>query len=278
MKTMWTDTRPNGQPIEPGTVCFVSDLEDGTHPQYTYGKDQAEVLQKLALNNMHAQATLARRTAPAAQPGTPAPAAAIPARMTAGEVMEATSQLTDPARAGDAAARLIKDATGFDPARAAMDSFMRLAQEWEEETPDFLQHAGNRKLMAQAVGRKVGGRVGLITKQMLDETFAELTAREELFVAQPVTPPAPHTNNLETFPGENQVRSVERPRGARFATGIPARRLSSPQIAQPKTLKYTKEQIDSMPLSASKRLIENDDKDYALACATYYPEPSAVMA
>lgn len=273
MNTYWTDKRPNGQPIEAGTVCLVSDLQDGTHPQYTYGKTQEEVLHKIALNNMHAQVALQRRTQPAnpQNPATPRPVAA-PTRMTPDERMQAMAERDNPATAGAAMARLIKDDTGFDPEQQAMESWKRLAGEWADETPAFYNHLGNRTLLARTAGIRVGGRVGLITKQMLDECFAALQASGEIFDG-PETP-----NNLEAFPDESPVRRVERQRGARFATGIPGNRLNAPQIVQPKTLKYTKEQIDRMSLAQSKRLIESDDKDYAAACDVYYPQTRQATA
>jgi hypothetical protein len=147
MKTYWSTTRANGEPVEPGTVCLVSDPEDGTHPIYTYGKDQEEVLHKVSLNNMHAQAALQRRiqTAPPAA----APRAEVPAPMSAGEIMEAMAQRDNPATAGAATARLIADHTGVDLNRLAMNEFIRLATEWEQETPEFFSHPGNKTLLAR---------------------------------------------------------------------------------------------------------------------------------
>lgn len=264
MRTYWSETRPNGQPIDPGTVCLVSDLEDGTHPQYTYGKDQQEVLDKIALNNMHAQAALQRRTAVA--PAVVQPAAT---RMTADERAQAMVERDNPATAGAAMARLIKDDTGVDLEQQAMTNWKNLAENWVAKTPTFYNHPGNRTLLARAAGLRVGGRVGLITEQMLNECFAELQGAGELFEApeQPATP-----TNLETFPGESPVRRVERQRGARFATGMPGTRFNAPQTTQPKTLRYTKEDIERMPIAQSRRLIQAEDKDYAAACDFYFPQ------
>lgn len=265
MKAYWTDKRPNGQPIEAGTFARVIDLEDGTHPQWVYGATQEEVWQKIESTNMHAQQALARR---AAVPATPAAPAVIPARMSPNDRMRTMAELNDPAKAGAAMAALIKDDTGFDPEQEAMNSWKRLAEEWVDETPGFYNHPGNRTLIARAAGLKVNGRVGLITKQMLNECFAALHATGELFEA-PATP-----QNLETFPGESPVRR-ERERGARYATGIPGNRLGTPQNAQPKTLKYTKEDIERMPISKSRQLISSDDKEYAAACDFYFGTPQA---
>lgn len=268
MRTYWSETRPNGQPIDPGTVCLVSDLEDGTHPQYTYGKDREEVLEKIARNNMSTQAEMARRN-------TVAPTVVQPTstRMTADERAQAMVERDNPATAGAAMARLIKDDTGVDLEQQAMNNWKRLAEDWVAKTPAFYDHKGNRTLLARTAGLRVGGRVGLITEQMLNECFAELQGAGELFDPRPSTP-----TNLETFPDASPVQRVERPRGARFATGMPGTRFNAPQTTQPKTLKYTKEDIERMPIAQSRRLIQAEDKDYAAACDFYFPQTAQATA
>lgn len=68
MRVYWSDKRWNGQPLQPGTVCLVTDLEDGTNPIYTYGADQQEILDKLARQNANAQLALARKAANSPSP------------------------------------------------------------------------------------------------------------------------------------------------------------------------------------------------------------------
>lgn len=267
MKAYWTDTRPNGQALETGTFARVIDLEDGTHPTWVYGKSESEVWEKIELNNMHAQQALQRRaSAPPVDPAAPAATVVAP-RMTADQRMQAMAERDNPATAGAATARLIADDTGVDLNKLAIDNFSRIAKEWEQETPNFYVHQGNRRLISTEVARKTNGRMGLVTKPMLSEAFEYLQRRGELFEGPAA--PAPH---LETLPVQEPVQRVERPRGARFATEIPRNRLGSPQTAQPKTLKYTKEELDRIPPSQSRRLIEINDMDYAAACDAFYPQ------
>jgi hypothetical protein len=275
MNTYWTQIRPNGQPVEPGTVCYVQDPEDGTNPIFTYGANQQEVLDKVARNNLNAQRTLSERRRQPAQPGSPSPGpVAVPKPMTSDEVAQATADLGNPAKAGSAIARLAGDALGLDLNQVALDNFKRLAEEWEQETPEFYPHPGNRTLVGDLAGRKVGRKVGLITKELLTECFHEMQDRGMLFAApaQPITPqPEPSTVSGR----EPGAARVERPRGEVFSTGASSRRFRAPQTPQTRTLKYTEEQIRTMPMAKSQQLIEDNDPDYAAACDYYYREASA---
>jgi hypothetical protein len=252
----------------------VIDLEDGTHPIYTYGATMDEVLEKIERQNGNAQLALARRSAsPAPQSSQQQPAAIPPRpRMTAEEVMQATQDLQNPAKAADAIVRLTADATGVDPRQVAMDNFKRLAQEWENETPEFYQHPGNRTLVGAAAGRKVGHQVGLITKDILTQCFNELLNSGQLFEmppdgSQPQPSPTP-----SPFPAESQVQRTERPRRSAvtsYSTGIRGTQLRAAQTAQPRTLKYSASDIETMPLAKSRALLERKDPDYLASVAEY---------
>lgn len=274
MKMEWTTTRQNGEPLRPGTVCRVLDMEDGTHPIYYYGKTEQEVNDKIALNNMHAQRALARRaeappqnnTAPTT---TPSPIATRK-RMTADETMQATVDLQNPAKAGDAVTRLVQDATGMDLRQMAMDAFKARAEEWVHETPDFYNCKPNRSLLATRLGVMVNGDVSLISKEMMTQCFHTMLNAGDL-----VENPGDE-ENVTTLPDENQVHRAETTRSGRSGTGTRSTNFRAPQSAQTRTtLKYTRDQIDRMSITKTEALIRSGDKDYAEACEFYYPSAKA---
>lgn len=267
----WTETRPNGKPIEAGTVCWVTEPIDGGHPIYTYGKDQQEVIEKLARTNAHAQAALARKSTAPATPATPT--ATAPARMTADEVMQATQDLQNPAKSGTAVARLVQDATGIDLGRLALNNFAALAQEWQQETPDFYEHPGNMHLLVGRAKAYAGGTIANVTKEHLSRAFDDLQHEGMLFEAPASQSTLP--NNQPTpspVPDENQVQRTERPRGSRFATSTRSTgfRAAPQHSSQTRTPKYTAEEIRSMPNSKSRALIDANDADYNYACEFHF--------
>lgn len=258
MKASWSTTRPNGTPIDAGTFCRVIDLEDGSHPIYTYGATQEEVFEKIERQNANAQIALQRRNSP------PQATPSTRPRLTADEVMQATQDLQNPAKAADAIVRLTADATGIDPRQMAMDQFKRLAEEWEEEHPEFYRHPGNRTLVGGRAGAKVGHQVALITKDILTQCFDELRNAGQLFEL-PENQPSPTPSSL---PAESQVQPTERPRRS-YSTGIPGTRLRAAQTAPPRTLKYTEQQILAMPNEQYKRLFNAKDPDFLASVAAY---------
>lgn len=262
MKVFWSDKRANGQPLQSGTVCLVTDLEDGTNPIYTYGKDQAEIIDKLAMQNANAQLALLRRAQP--PPATPTPARKI----TADEVMQATADLTNPAKAPAAIATLYEAETGIDPVQTALRAFAALAMEWEAGTPDFYPHPGNRQLVSNKAIGLAGGKPGLVTREMFNAAFTELRAQGLLF-ERPDQPagdqPTPNPPNL---PVESQVQPIERPRGTRYATAARSSTFTAPQTVSTRNLKWTEEQIRTMP--EKERLRVFDDPDYIKACEYYF--------
>lgn len=260
----WTDTRPNGQPIEPGTFCWKIDLEDGSHPVFTYGKTQDEVLQKLASQNAHAQMALARRTAPPAQS---APVTEVPARrqISPDQVMQATADLQNPAKSGDAIATLIESATGVDIRKQAIKDFGATARAWQAETPDFFPHPGNVELMANRAIVLAGGNPALVTKAHFTKAFDALSTSGLLFEA----PQDNHNPPSNSFPDESQVQRTERPRGTRFATGSRSTSFQR-QPAMTRTPKYSEAEIRRMPIAQSRALIDSNDKDYAESCDHWF--------
>lgn len=271
MKMEWVTTRPNGKPIQPGTFCRVLDMEDGTNPIYYYGETEQAVNDKIALNNMHAQKAI-NRLSQAAKNNPPNPTPIAPRkRMTADETMQATADLQNPAKAADATAKLVQDATGVDLRQMAMNAFKALAQEWIDETPDFYNCRPNRSLLATQLGKLVNGDVALITKEMMTQTFHQMLEAGDL-----VPSPGEVVQTVDPFPDESQVQRVETTRSGRSGTGTRSTNFRTPQPGgQTRTLKYTREQIDRMSLAKSKTLIASNDKDYAEACEYYYPSAKA---
>lgn len=272
MNGYWTETRPNGKPLEPGTFCWVTEME-GINPIFTYGKTMEEVVEKLARNNAHAQAALARRNAPIPASPTPSvPPTPRPA-MSADEIMRNTLELQNPATAGAAAARLIQESTGVDFGQIALQNFAAMAMAWETENPDFWPHPGNKRLLIEQAKRYAGGLLPRVTKEILTQAFTELRQGGYL-LEEPANneppPSAPTPPNLTTFPGESPVQRTERPRGSRFATGARSLSLLSPQTVPAKTLKYTANEIRTMPEYKSRELIDSNDVDYAEACEFYF--------
>jgi hypothetical protein len=269
MKGFWTQTRWNGQPIEANSVCWVTDLEDGTNPIYTYGADQSEVFEKLARQNANAQLALARRSvaAPPGGNGSP-PAPPVRRGISPDQVMQATADLQNPAKAGDAVAVLYEAATGIDPVEQARRHYAALAMEWEQQTPDFYPHPGNRQLVGEKSIRMAGGKPGQVTTEILKAAYLQLHAEGLLFERNSDATENNPPSTLTTFPGESQVQPPERPRGTRFSTGASSMRFSAPQTVTTRALKYTEEQIRTMP--ERERLKVFNDPDYIRACEFYF--------
>lgn len=269
MPGYWTQTRPNGKPIEAGTFCWVTEVE-GCNPIYTYGETTEEVLEKVSRTMSNAQAALAQRSAPPAAPAAPLPQLEAPKRLSADEVMQATADLDNPAKAGAAAARLIEDNTGLDLRQLAIDAFDRTATQWEQSHPEFFPHRANKLLLAQRSIALAGGQIGRVTGTHLERAYLELK-RDGTLVDAPASPA--HLNPTEqpgtsTLPEEIPVQRTERPR--QFATGTRSANFGQPPRVQPKTLKYTEAEVRSMSYEKRKALIDSDDPDFAAACEAYF--------
>lgn len=267
MKTYWTETRPNGKPIEPGTVCHVTDLEDGTSPIYTYGNSTAEVLDKLAHQNANAQLAMAQRKPAAAAPVVP-PA---PRRIEPDQVMRATADLSNPAKAGEAVATLFQAATGMDPQQMILQNFGNTATAWQNEHPEFFPHEGNKRLLAGEAQAMAGGNLGHVTKEHLSAAFSSLQQRGLLFENPQDTHQQP-----PTFPDESQVQRPADGKPTRFATGARSHTFARQAIAPTtRTPKYTAEQIATMKPSEARRMVEANDPDYAFACEYHFGSAQA---
>jgi hypothetical protein len=190
--------------------------------------------------------------------------------------MQATQDLQNPAKAPGAIATLLEAGTGVDPVESARRNYAALAVEWEAQTPDFYPHPGNRQLVGDRAIRAAGGKPGMVTKQMLQETFLQLQAEGLLFERPDNLPANGNSPTLTTFPGESPVQPLERPRGTRFSTGWSGTRSTAPQTTQTRALKYTEEQIRTMPEKERRRVF--DDPEYIAACDFYYSEGAKARA
>jgi hypothetical protein len=285
MTGYWSDTRPNGQPVEAGTLCWVSDPENGEHPIYTYGRDAQEIIHKLNRQNLNAQAALASRASAGPQASVPRNGhggergSAPMSPPSADDIARATVDLTNPAKSGAAVATLLKTA-GVDAGRLALDAFARLAEEWAKEHPEFYPHEGNKLHIARAAFAKAGGP-GFVTKEILTEAFEECRVKRLLF-DEPIAGNDHHapqndppSNPQPVFPGESRVQLTERQRGSRFATAARGTSFRPAQGVQPRTPKYTEEQIRNMPMRKAEELIRSNDRDYHEACEYYFGQVAA---
>ena len=275
MKAYWSDKRPNGSAIDPGTFCRVIDLEDGTHPIYTYGRTQEEVFDKIERQSANAQLALVRRGAnqPTSTPVAAPPVADTRFRLSPDQVMQYAEDMKNPAKVGRAIVMLTAHESGVDPDKVKMERFIRLTEEWEREHPEFFAIYGNRQVLGQYIGKQVNGEVERITKEMMTVAYHELTAKGLLYEPEEQEPTAtPQPSTPSQFPVESQVQHTERPRRM-FSTGARSTSFRAPQnvSAQRPTLKYTEMQIRTMPLEDSERLLRAKDLDYANAVRHYFP-------
>lgn len=272
MNVYWTTTRPNGNPIEPGTFACVTDPENGENPIWTYGRTEAEVAEKMARTLGHAQATLARR-APAtgheagAQPAQPNPrAVAQPRSLSADDVMQATADLQNPARAGQAAARLVQHETGLDLLEMAKKQYAVLYLEWEREHDEMAVHPSNRKHIGERAIRMAGNKPALVTREMLDASLEQCMAEGLIVLAETQTPEPP-----TALPAETQVQHTERPQKRPFATGVRSTSFRAPATPPTRALKYTLDQYRKIVSDADKMVGLIGDPDFEAAVAAYEP-------
>lgn len=277
MKVYFSEKRPNGQPIDPGTLCLMTDLEDGTHPIPTYAKTQEELNFKLAQQNANAQIAMLRRmSAPMNTPTVNTPAAVATVadtrfRLSPDEVIQYTEDQKNWAKSANAILMLHAHATGIDPRKVKQDKWVELALGWEAEHPEFFAIHGNRKVLGDFVGAQVQGEVERITKEMLTTAYHELLAKGLLYEPQEQAPAVEPVLPPSALPVESQVQSTERQRRM-FTSHVRGNSLRAPQnFVQPKTLKYTEREIRQMPLDQAERLLRDKDPDYAVAVRHYFP-------
>jgi hypothetical protein len=219
---MKTEFLNDGQPFpvghhKAGQIGILIDFEDGvSQPQRVYAPDRDALLQKALTmyGNSHVRINeLKRDVKPAATPATPAaPApAAAPARMTDSEKMQASADITDPAKAGQAIVSLLKDATGVDLAQQArndakaaevtrlqgeVDKFMR-------ENPDYPATPRNAELLRNHAFSHANGKVTAADFTRAFEALQQLGVLESAptqeqppaaGTGEPLAPPPPRSS------------------------------------------------------------------------------------
>lgn len=278
LRSYWSTTRLNGKPVEPGTFYLISEYDD-MNPIATMGGSVDEVLAKseyargageaeirklrAGSNNGNGTRTIPVTTPPAARP-----------RMDANDVMQATSDLGNPAKSGEAITRLVEDATGINLRNLALQEFGRRAQEWQDEHPEFYPHPGNVSQVTTDAFRSANHDWAGVSKDMLTASFERLQQQGMLFDA-PAAPVPPVAPAAETFPGGSPVQRVEYPRGGRPGTGTRSTNFRATQTVQPRTPKYSDDDIRKMPASKKRELILSNDPDFAAACDRMYATASA---
>jgi hypothetical protein len=278
-RSYWSTTRLNGKPVDAGTFYLISEFDD-MNPIATMGASVDEVLAKSEYARAATEVEL-RKLRAAGQNGngtrtTPVTPPASRPRMDANEVMQATSDLGNPAKAGEAVTRLVEDQTGINLRSLALEAFGRRAQEWQDEHPEFYPHPGNVNLVTTDAFRSSGHDWAGVSKEMLTASFEKLHAQGVLFDAPAaLVPPATTTPAAETFPGGSPVQRVEYPRGGKPGTGARSTSFRATQTIQPRTPKYSDDDIRNMPASKKKELILSNDPDYTAACDRMYANARA---
>jgi hypothetical protein len=279
MKGYYSDTKPTGDPVTVGLLCWISDYTDeGLGKVATYGHTELEITEKLARQNAHAQMVIAQQRAtppPAAAPA-PAPTPAVRGRvpLTADQRIKLTADLDNPATAGRAVVELLEDTTGLSVQDLQQDKFNRMFQEWLGAHPDFPRGVRmNVRLLLLEAERRAGSHTK-ITPQTLDAVFQQLQSGGELLAEMPVEdepsdPASPQPS--ATRAGESQPPPSTRPRVVATTTHRTTRMASAaaPQFKP----KYTREQIDGMSAAENRRLI--DDPDYNASVEYYYPSSAS---
>lgn len=269
LRSYWSTTRLNGKPVEQGTFYLISEFDD-MNPIATMGASVDEVLAKSEYARAATEAEVRKlRTEGNTRVATPS-AAQPRKRMTDNEVFQATSDLTYPGKAGDAMVRLVEDVTGVNLRHQAITEFGARAEEWQAEHPEFYAHDGNIDLLTTYARRAVNGDWASVSKDLLTTTFMMLKQRGLLFEA-----PAPAVPVDETFPGGSPVQRVEYPRGGRLGTGTRSTNFRANQSMQPRTPKYTDDDIRKMTAAKKKELILSNDPDFAAACDRLYATANA---
>ena len=261
------------KPLDDGRYCRITDLEDGSFPVRTYGQTPDEVYSKIEKTSMHARLRLtdpARTNPTPAAPPKPAPARRL--TLTADEQLLATSELSNPAKAPGALVRLFESATGIDTEQQAARAFEERALQWEGTHPELKNAYFNKKLIADNARMRVGGNIRLVTVEVLEQCYQDLKAGGYLLTEEDL--PNGHQPPALPVPPEENPASRTRQTDPGFATSHRLNRTGLTQLPQWKP-KYTREEIDRMPLRESERLLKAGDKDYADAVNYHYPPRQA---
>jgi hypothetical protein len=235
------------------------DPEDGTHPIKTYGWSMEEVLEKVARTAEAAQQVINRQRRATQAPANP-PARAVaapppPAAVTADEQMQATADLSNPAKAPGAIKTLLR-AQGFDldaqTLKQEATKAAAVAQEWERTHADFPSDDRNKRLLMDRALLLANGKLGQITAQIFDDAYQYLLSYGMLFEAEAVSDEPPTRTDApdgNTAPVVRQRNATSYRRTA-LSGAAPAARREQP--------KYTRAQVDAMNSKQLRDKIEGE--------------------
>ena len=241
--------------------CLVMDPEDGTHPIRTYGWTKDEVLEKVAKTAEAAQQLINRQRSQTAQVPVPTQAtvtapAAAPKRLTADERMQATLDLSNPAKSPESIRALLRDSGVYvDKMKLEADAKRAagVAQEWERNHPDFPSDERNQRLLMNTALLRAGGDLARITAETLDTAYRELVSFGMLF--EPENNSSTQTVTPQNAPDGNSATRIVRPRGATSYRSTTLRATAPGAKREPK---YTRAEIDAMPSAVFREKMERE--------------------
>lgn len=277
MSRTWEKNRTDGR------MCLVIDPEDGTQPMRVYGKDEGEIIDKMANTVEHSTRHIAAlKTQPAAPARAATPPPAPRKSLSADERMTLTADLQNPGKAPAALKGLLNDVTGgaVDQMEAdaterrrqnAIDRFAALATNWVLKHPEFpRQHPANKKMLADACALRVG--LENVTEDVLQSVFLELLEGNHLVQDADIDS---QEQNPAVQPEENPA-----PRTARSTQATMVRRSNlraTPPAPAPTQPRYTREQVDSMTAEQLLQKI-NSEQGFADIVAGYASAPRKATA
>jgi hypothetical protein len=233
--------------LNDGRLRLTIDPEDGTHPQYVYGKDKDEILEKVATTVEHGsrhiaalKAQSARSADPPSKPAPPAPRKP----MTADEQMQRTADLQNPGKAPQAVRALLDEATNGgmsefeewrrkNQAKTSLEQFAQTAMAWRLKHPEFPYHPANMKMLTDSATIRAGGLQN-VTEEILQTSFLALLEGNYLVDVSEESPAGPP----DEIPVARPARAATSYRRTNLRAGTPAATAPQP--------KYTREQINKM--------------------------------
>lgn len=271
MKKGWAN---NGEPLDDGRYCYIIDLEDGSKPIKSYGRTREEALEKMANTAAHAEAMLPRlMTAPT--PAAPAQRTPVARRtMTADEQLRATADLSVASKAPSAVVSLFEAETGLSVEEMQKQRFRSEAERWRLDHPEITEEIGRSavgELLVIRAIQKAGG-MKFAGYDHLEDAYQEMQAEGKFSSAWSNPQPS------ATQPDETPAPSGARPRGGVFSTTYRSTSVGNgSRAASQKRLKYTREQINNMPLEEYRRMIESGDAEFS-AAVEFYSQPRQATA
>jgi hypothetical protein len=247
MKYEWLN---NGEPLpaghrKAGMVGIAFDFEDGRpEPQSVYAESKEKMLDKVAAmygNTQVQNGRLYRETrelkprsgpeAPTPPAGATPPAGGAPGKMTTGEVIQAVADLDDPAKAGKAIKRLLKDeGTDLDEQErkdrddAELNRMRGVVRAFMDANEDYYPSPRNAKLLRD--GAYVLADGAPVTLGHFQQSFDELVGMDALESKPTEEPPAatPPEEPVAPQPARPRATTGVRPStlsagGARTAAG-----------------------------------------------------------